>query len=221
MADETATSAGLGASDRVLVVDDHRTFADLLALALDDVDGVQCVGEAHDAAQARLLMEELLPDVVIMDVEIGQDDGVELTAELVDRYPDLRVLILTAHANRGLIQRAADAGACALLPKDGALPSLLQALRWSRRDTFVVDPTLLQTLVTSPREAPTARAVLSEREAVVLGLMAEGVDSRRAAQQLGISIHTFRGHVHNVLVKLDAHSQLEAVAIAKREGLLG
>ena len=117
--------------------------------------------------------------------------------------------------------RAADAGVCALLPKVGSLPNVLHALRTARRGSFVVDQSLLQTLITRGTEDDPARHTpLSDRETEVLALMAEGVDARRAAQRLDISIHTFRGHVRHVLSKLDAHSQLEAVAIAKREGLL-
>ena len=117
--------------------------------------------------------------------------------------------------------RAADAGVCALLPKVGSLPNVLHALRTARRGSFVVDQSLLQTLITrGADDVPARHSPLSDRETEVLALMAEGVDARRAAQRLDISIHTFRGHVRHVLSKLDAHSQLEAVAIAKREGLL-
>jgi DNA-binding NarL/FixJ family response regulator len=205
---------------RVVVVDDHQTFADLLVLALDGLDDIECVGQAHDAGTARRLVDEVTPDLVIMDVELGTDDGIELSAELLARHDELRVIVLTAHANRSLMTRAADAGVCALLPKLGSLPSVLHALRTARRGSFVVDQSLLQTLITRPDDEPARHTPLSDRETDVLSLMAAGMDARRAAQQLGISIHTFRGHVRHVLSKLDAHSQLEAVAIAKREGLL-
>jgi DNA-binding NarL/FixJ family response regulator len=206
---------------RVLVVDDHRTFTDLLVLALDGLDDIDCVGQAHDAVTARQLVNDLRPDLAIMDVELGADDGIALSAELLARHPELRIIVLTAHANRSLMTRAADAGVCALLPKLGSLPSVLHALRTARRGSFVVEQSLLQTLITSSDVVPVRHTPLSDRESHVLALMAEGMDARRAAQQLGISIHTFRGHVRHVLSKLDAHSQLEAVAIAKREGLLG
>jgi DNA-binding NarL/FixJ family response regulator len=207
---------------RVLVVDDHRTFTDLLVIALDGLDDIECVGQAHDARTARQLVDELNPDLAIMDVELGADDGIDLSAELLERHTELRIVVLTAHASRSLMTRAADAGVCALLPKVGSLPSVLHALRTARRGSFVVDQSLLQTLITRGDDVPAVRHTpLSDRESDVLGLMAEGMDARRAAQSLGISIHTFRGHVRHVLSKLDAHSQLEAVAIAKREGLLG
>src|SRR4029077_3448033 len=107
---------------RVLVVDDHQTFTDLLVLALDGLPDIECVGQAHDAATARRLVDELLPDLAIMDVELGDDDRIELSAGLVSRHADLRIVVLTAHASRSLMTRAADAGVCALLPKVGSLP---------------------------------------------------------------------------------------------------
>jgi DNA-binding NarL/FixJ family response regulator len=219
--DEQAGADDAACVQRVVVVDDHRTFTDLLVLALDGLPDIECVGQAHDAATARRLVDELLPDLAIMDVELGDDDGIELSAELVSRHADLRIVVLTAHASRSLMTRAADAGVCALLPKVGSLPNVLHALRTARRGSFVVDQSLLQTLIIRGTDTPAARhAPLSDRESQVLALMAEGADARRAAQLLDISIHTFRGHVRHVLSKLDAHSQLEAVAIAKREGLL-
>ena len=204
---------------RVLVVDDHRTFCDLLVLALDGLADIECVGQAHDAATARALVDDLTPDLAIMDVELGADDGIALSAELLARHAELRIVVLTAHASRSLVTRAADAGVCALLPKVGSLPNVLHALRTARRGSFVVDQSLLQTLITRGNDVPVRHTPLSDRETEVLALMAEGIDARRAAQVLDISIHTFRGHVRHVLSKLDAHSQLEAVAIAKREGL--
>ena len=206
-------------AQRVLVVDDHRTFTDLLVIALDGLEDIECVGQAHDAAATRELVQVLGPDAVIMDVELGQDDGIELSAELLATDGELRIIVLTAHSSRSMIQRAAEAGVCAVLPKDGALPSVLHALRTARRDSFVVDPSLLHRLISATDE-PAPLTPLSEREQEVLALIAEGMDARRAARSLGISIHTFRGHVRNVLTKLDAHSQLEAVAIAKRGGYL-
>jgi DNA-binding NarL/FixJ family response regulator len=218
MTQDTGDGAAVCAQ-RVVVVDDHRTFTDLLVIALDGLEDIECVGQAHDAATTRELVRSVAPDTVIMDVELARDDGIDLSAELLAADPDLRVIVLTAHSSRGMIQRAAEAGVCAVLPKDGALPSVLHALRTARRDSFVVDPSLLHSLISAPDERP-AQTPLSEREQEVLSLIAEGMDARRAAKSLDISIHTFRGHVRSVLTKLDAHSQLEAVAIAKRNGYL-
>ncbi len=205
---------------RVLVVDDHRTFSDLLALALSGLDDMECVGTAHDADQAIGLAASLRPDVVVMDVQLGEGDGIAVTSKLTSAYPELRVVVLTAHATRELMKRAADAGACCLLPKNGALPDMLHALRSSRRGGFVVDPGLLHTLVVSLPPQEPARPPLTPRESEVINLLATGKDTQTVARELGISVNTCRGHVKSLLAKLGAHSQLEAVTVAIRSGMI-
>ena len=202
---------------RVAVVDDHTTFSDLLCLALNAEDDLECVGTAADRAATLTMVRDVRPDIVVMDVQLGGDDGVEVTAELTSRHEDLRVVILTAHASRDLMRRAIAARACGLLPKNGALPDLLRTLRSARRGGFVVDPHLFQSLLEKPEDPLPA---LTPRELMVLRQLASGKDTATVARQLGLSVHTCRGYVKSLLVKLDAHSQLEAVAIAIRRGIV-
>ena len=205
----------------VVVVDDHSTFADLLALGLKHEQGLSCVGTATTVAKGRMLVDQLRPDIVVMDVELGGEDGIDATAELVAKYPDLRVVVLTARSDSALIQRAADAGACCLLPKNGSLIEILQGLRTARQGELAVAPAMLKKLMMSGRPEPSRPSVsFSDRERDVLRCLSEGLDARRTASRLGISVTTCRGHIRRVLSKLGAHSQLEAVAIVKRHGLL-
>ena len=202
---------------RVAVVDDHTTFSDLLCLALNAEDDLECVGTAGDRDATVTMIRDVRPDIVVMDVQLGSDDGVEVTAELTSRHEDLRVVILTAHTSRDLMRRAIAARACGLLPKNGALPDLLRTLRSARRGGFVVDPHLFQSLLEKPEDPLPA---LTPRELMVLRQLASGKDTATVARQLGLSVHTCRGYVKSLLVKLDAHSQLEAVAIAIRRGIV-
>ena len=98
---------------RVAVVDDHTTFSDLLCLALNAEDDLECVGTAADRVTTLALVKDIRPDIVVMDVQLGGEDGVEITAELTSHHADLRVVILTAHASRDLMRRAIAARACA------------------------------------------------------------------------------------------------------------
>ena len=138
--------------------------------------------------------------------------------------PELRVVVLTAHGDVRVMRRAAKVGACALLPKDGSLPELLDALRNARPGGFRVHPALLHALITEDL-AGLARSggppALTAQEQRVLDLLAEGRDVRSISRQLDISVHTCRGYVKALLVKLDAHSQLEAVVVARTHGLVG
>jgi len=206
----------------VLVVDDHRTFSDLLAMALHGEPDFICVGTATSVAKAEVMVDELRPDLVIMDVHLVDGDGIAATLELTRTYPELRVVVLTAHIDTALMQRAADAGACALLPKDGSLPDMLQALRSARLGAMVIHPAVLTTLITSRRRVRKGDSLppLTRRERDVLRLLADGLDARAIARALGISVNTCRGYSKSLLLKLGAHSQLEAVVIATNHGLI-
>lgn len=203
---------------RVVVVDDHATVSELLARALDSEPGLTCVGTASTSQQAFELVALKQPDAVVMDVQLGDDDGIDTTTGLLALHPGLRVVILTARTDRDLVQRTAASGACALLPKDGSLDDLLRALRTAESGGLVVHPQLLRQLV-SVRQQGTPS--MTERELEVLRLLHEGRTVHQIAGLLTISEHTARGHVKKVLQKLGAHSQLEAVAIAIRIGMLG
>lgn len=206
--------------ERVLVVDDHRIIAELLEVTVRAEPGFEVVGHAQSVASALEMAAELEPDVVIMDVRLGDGDGIAATAELTERHQDLRVLILTAFVDQRLLERAAAANACALLPKDGDLTSMLDALRTATRGSFTVHPRLLHRLVRPPTDTGPPKASLTPREVVVLQHLATGLETRLIAREMGISVHTCRGHVKSILAKLDAHSQLEAVAKAMRDGIL-
>ncbi|GAB2757341.1 response regulator [Terrabacter sp. AAH1] len=205
---------------RVLVVDDHRTLADALCLAISAEPRMECVGTAHGAREATALVATASPDVVVMDVRLDDGDGVDVTRTITSDRPETRVVVLTAHVDESLLTRAAEAGACAVLPKGGPLTELMESLRTAPRDGFAVHPVLLRTLIgasAAPRATPD---LLTAREREVLTLLAEGRDPTTIARTLGISVLTCRGYIKSLLVKLDAHSQLEAVMIALRRRLI-
>lgn len=213
--------AYVGEVTRVVVIDDHRAFADLLALVLRGEPEFSCVGTAESLAQGLPLVERLQPDIVVMDLQLGDGDGISATARLVERNPAIRVVILTAYADTATLGRASEAGACALLPKDGSLPELLDVLRGARRGGLVVEPRLLRRLLSSTQPVRMQQPpLLTRREHEVLQLLAEGLNARAASMSLDITLNTCRGHIKNLLLKLGAHSQLEAVAVATRNGLI-
>jgi len=217
-ADEPAS--GAPRARRVLVVDDHRTFAELLARALSGEPDLECVGDTQSAHGARLQVDLLHPDVVVTDVDLGPDaeDGIALTQSLTAACPHLLVVVLSALADKDLVRRAAAAGAVGVVPKDGSVAELLDVLRRVRRGDLVLHPELMSSLLTGggPSRDP---AALTPREHDVLELLAAGLDTRTIARELSISVHTCRGYVKSLLVKLDAHTQLEAVVTASRLGL--
>ena len=205
----------------VLVIDDQRAFADLLQRALAHQPDVVSVDVAYDLTAGLELVEQRRPDVVILDVAFDGDarDGVDVASEIRAGYPDTRVVLLTGQTDPSLVGRAAVAGAHALMAKNGAIEEILQAVHDSRSGGLTVDSLFLQALTAVRAPAPGAPA-LTRRESDVLGMLVLGLDAKAISEQLQISLNTCRSYIKTLLSKLHAHSQLEAVAIARRRGLL-
>lgn len=204
---------------RVLVVDDHRLLVQLLVGALASEEDMECVGTAHDIESALALTDALQPDVVMMDVRLADGDGIAATRELTTRFPELRVVVVTAFVDARLMQRAAEAGACALLAKDGELQNLLHTVRTAVRGGFVVQSELVDM---SAHEGPGPgyrRPQLTDRDRAVLRMLAAGCDSTAIARELNVSPEAGRGCVAHVLSAVGAPSPLEAVVVAMRNGL--
>ncbi len=202
----------------VLIIDDHLVFAQLLAQAFSHVEGFVCLGTATSVTGGLAAVRAHRPDIVVMDVRLGDGDGVSATAVLTHEFPELRVVILSAYIDSALLSRAAAAGACALVPKAGDLQEILSVLRTSERGGFSVPPRFLRSLMGSSPPHPDPG--LTARELEVLRMLAAGVGLGTIAHELSISVSTTRGHVKNLLAKLGAHSQLEAVVMAARRGLI-
>lgn len=205
---------------RILVVDDHLTFAELLAGALDQEPDLVCVGHATSAADAVRMCDELRPDLVIMDVQLSDGNGLTASSTILQKYPRTRVIVLTAHATTEIFEQAAKTGACAFLTKDGSLSTMLQTIRHAQPGSMVVTPGLVAAQATLRYGIQEQHTRTPPREATVLELMGEGKDVRIIAKDLGVSPHTCRGYVKSILSKLGAHSQLEAVVIASRLNLI-
>ena len=207
---------------RVLMVDDHRTLAELLALSLRPEPDLELVGCATTAAEARRLVGLHRPDAVLMDFSLPDQDGISTSREILAAYPKTRVVMLTAANDPQLVARAAAVGVCAFLPKSGGLAEILTALRTAGPGTMMVSPEVIVGLVPGARKSDEQVVPrLTPREYAVLEMLGRGYDSRHISRLLGITLNTCRGYVKSVLLKLGCHSQLEAVAKAHRLGLIG
>lgn len=218
----------MGSAIGVLVVEDQRALSDALHIAIDAQPDLRCVGVAASVEDAIRLTADSHPDVVLMDIHLPGTDGIEGTRRIKASAPATRVLILTADNAPHLFGDATDAGADGFLAKDSSLPDILAAIRAPADRKINVEGATLAALLRGRRhEEPPPQpgrrsnwARLTEREREVLGLMGEGLDPGTIAERLAMSPHTSRGHVKSVMVKLNAHSQLEAVIVAIRTGLL-
>ena len=209
----------------VLIVDDHRLFAQALAMAIDASDQLRCAGVATTAGEALSLADQARPDAVVMDAGLGKDDGIALTREIISRHPETRVLVLTGqNPDPALIQASAEARASGLLPKIVNLGTVVDAVGLLSTDCFVTDRGIISALCalrpSRPDVAIAQEDTLTNRERDILELLVEGVDVQTASQRLGITVNTARGYVKNLYRKLGVHNQLELLAVARRRDLL-
>ena len=207
---------------RVLIVDDHEVLSASLALVLDDQPGLKVVGIAGTLAQARRLLGTTTPDVVLLDHRLPDGDGVSAIGELLAIRPSVGIVVLTASAADHVLVAAIEAGAAGFVSKTRSLQEVTSAVRAAAAGEAVISPEMLARLL--PRlhrgGGPAPRGELTEREREVLSLLADGMSNAAIAGALSVSVHTVRNHIANLSAKLGAHSKLEALSIAVRDGLL-
>ena len=211
---------------RVLVIDDHRSFAELLGYALSSEPDFACVGIANTATEGTALAAEVHPDVVVVDIELQRENGLNVARRVREIVPDAVVAVVTAHRDPEWIVRASQAGATAFVPKNGSLSEMLDVLRRAGSQGMLVAPSAFGG-ASGPRAGeapvPSQRAtvpILTPREHEVLACLGRGMAPKAIARVLGISVNTTRGYVKSLLAKLQVRSQLEAVVKAQEAGLI-
>lgn len=216
VADETTAPV------RVLLVDDHEVLAASLAQVLDAEPDLLAVGTASTLEQARSMIRSTTPDVLLLDHRLPDGDGVSAIPELLALRDSMRVVVLTASAADHVLVAAIEGGAAGFVSKTRSLSEVTSAVRAAATGEAVISPELLARLL--PRlnrgNGAAPRQDLTEREREVLALVAEGLTNAAIAEQLFVSVHTVRNHIANLSAKLGAHSKLEALSIAVRDGLL-
>ena len=205
---------------RVIIVDDHPIVRRGITYALKAFDDIELVGEAKSGEDALGLCDWLRPDVVIMDMVMPGMDGVATTRMLCQRYPNLRVLVLSSFTERDRIHAALKAGARGYLLKDVSIDELADAIRMTHAGHTVFGQTVTQALVAGPDEPAGPPVELTERQREVLALVAAGFSNQRIAEELTISTATARSHVSMILDKLGVSNRAEAAAVAIKNNLL-
>jgi DNA-binding NarL/FixJ family response regulator len=204
----------------VLIVDDHHAFADLLAMALDNEPDLVVVGTSDTAAGAVDLAVRTRPSLVVMDIQLGGQDGLEATRRLRCSVPEAVVVVVSAHHDLTWLPKAAAAGAHAYVPKSGSLTELLSILRNANQGPMVVAPSLMLRRPRTDDPAHVSALHLTGRELDVLALVCAGLAPKQIARVLNVSLNTARGHVKAIHSKLGVRSQLEVVAKARSMGLI-
>lgn len=206
-------------SVRVVVVDDHRMMRDGLRMVLEREPGIVLVGEAGSAAEGARVAAGTRPDVVVMDLEMPEVDGIAGVGMVRAVAPDVRVVMLSIHGTREDIARAAAAGADAFVAKAAADTALVDAIR--RAAAGDGGPDMMDGVeAEDPADVHDPLRDLSTREREVFLLLARGHGNRETADLLGVSPRTVETHRSHLMTKLGAASRADLVRLALRAGLL-
>jgi two-component system NarL family response regulator len=213
---------------RVLIADDHERFRRGLKMVLEAEDGIEVVAEASDGVQAFSRVEELAPDVVLMDVRMPNQNGIEATRAIREAFPATRIIMLTVSDDEDDLFDAVKAGANGYLLKEVSIEEVSDAVRAVVQGQSLISPSMAAKLISEfgslARRAEESEATpsvrLSDRELEVLKRVARGLDNDEIAAELDMSPTAVRNHVANILEKLQLRSRIEAAIVAMESRLL-
>ena len=195
---------------RLLLVDDHSLVRDGLKARFADEPDIQIVGEASNAAEALAALAAQAPTLVLMDIGMKDVNGIELTALMLQRAPQLRVLMLSMYESVEFAQRAMRAGARGYVLKDEPASTILGALRTVAAGSTYLSAAIAQAMF----RAPAPRNPLSTRELDILACLAQGQSSKQIARVLDLSVRTVESHRQNIRRKLDLETQADLIRYA-------
>jgi DNA-binding NarL/FixJ family response regulator len=208
----------------VLLVDDQRLLREGLRTLLELHADLRVVGEAADGVDAEQKVERLRPAVVLMDLRMPHRDGVAATARILERFPDMHVLVLTTFDDDELVFRSLEAGACGYLLKDVGSDALADAVRAAARGESPLQPSIARKVLermrqpTSPAAAPVYSEVFTARDRDVLRRLAEGATNREIAADLALTEGTVKNYISALLAKTSLHDRTQLALFAARHG---
>ncbi len=213
-------------SVRIVLADDHQMIIDGLKMLIDDMKGIEVVGEAANGREAVRLVKELEPDIIIIDVAMPELNGIEATRQIASECPGVKIIVLSMHSEKRFVSLMFKAGAKAYLSKENAFKELSSAIKAVMADTSYLSPNIATALVEDYVEVVKAvpdrlgASALSPRELEVMQLLAEGRTTREAAETLYVSIKTVEAHRRNIMEKLGLKGVAELTRYAIREGYI-
>lgn len=209
---------------KILLADDHAVVRAGLKALIDGQADMRVVGEASDGAETVAKADECEPDVIVMDLSMPRLNGIEATGVLRQRSPRLAILILSVHQDATYLRRALEAGATGYVLKHAAPESLITAIRQVATGTVYLDPALspilLNTVVGGSSWSVGRGAAMSEREIIVLRLIAQGYSNKEIASKLDLSVKTVETYKARAMEKLGISSRVEIVRYAAAQGWL-
>jgi DNA-binding NarL/FixJ family response regulator len=211
---------------KVMIVDDHPLMHDALRVHLEGESDIRIVAEASDGEEAVKLASELIPDVIIMDIEMPKLNGIEATRRIKAQNPKIQVLALTVHNDSEYILKVLEAGAAGYMTKTTLGENLVRAVRSIVDGESVLSADVMDKLLKHSlrypleRKIPDIENILNVREMQIFKLAAKGLKSKEIAQEVNLNVRTIKGYLSNIYSKLNVSSRTEAVIVGLRNGLL-
>lgn len=216
---------------KLVIVEDYKLTRVGLRSSLNEFDGINVVGEAEDAEKGLSIIQELKPDIVLMDLGLPGMNGIEATQQIKSQNENVKVIVLTSHERDSEVLAALGSGANAYCLKDIDPITLVNVIKSVAEGAAWVDPAVAKvalnlfpkpesTKLYSSSEAPDARAQLTERELEVLKLLVKGKSNTEIAKDLIVSVHTAKAHVCSILQKLCVDDRVQAAVKSIRENII-
>ena len=212
----------------VLIIDDHPLFREGLKAIIEQNNMFEIVGEAGKGREGIRMVKRLKPDLVLADISLPDQSGIQLTREIRSLLPDTRVIVVSMHSKINYIAKAFQAGAMGYVVKESASQGLMKGLELVSKGQYFLDSSVsrevIKKLMESPgKEAKTSNGsygTLTPREQEVMRLMAEGSSLKETSKKLFISPKTVENHRNNIMRKLDLHSTVEVIRYAAKLGVI-
>lgn len=205
---------------RVLIVDDHPIVRQGLATVLGQQEDLAVVGQAADGEEAVAKAKDLLPDIILMDLQMPKMDGVTAISQIMSEELNISIIILTTFATDDYIFSGIEAGARGYLLKDSPPDEVVRAIRTVHQGNSLIEPRVASRLLDRLSHPRAPQSVLSERELEVLQIMSTGAANKEIASQLIIGQSTVKTHIVRIFGKLGVNGRTEAVAEAVKRGII-
>lgn len=207
----------------VIIADDHKMFLDGLVAIIEKLDDIKCVGTATDGATAFQLPEQLRIDVAVLDIKMPYMDGIELTKALKEKYPSIKVLILSMFKDKEQIEEALAAGAKGYIIKEKGGEELAMAIRAIMNGKKYYSESIPEIIMSALSEASTeveTTVKLTDRETEILKLLVKGLNGPQIAKQLFVSEATVASHRRNLHSKLGVSNIAQLIDVARKKGFV-
>jgi NarL family two-component system response regulator LiaR len=207
---------------RVIVVDDHEVVRKGIIAYLETDDEIDVVGEASSGNDGAALIIEKKPEVVLMDLIMENGTGIEATKQVMEDYPECKIIILTSYYDDEQVFPAIEAGAFSYILKTSSATEIADAIKKAASGENVIEPKVAGKMMTNfRRQKRKLHEDLTERELEVLICIGNGMTNQEISEKLYIGIKTVKTHVSNILSKLEVHDRTQAAVYAHKNQLIG